>query len=51
MQEDKSLILLKNATRMLAECKTIPEVKKIVDMAEVMRVYVEKMHLGEGIPF
>jgi len=38
---------LDQATRMLAESRTLPEVKKIKDLAEAARVYARAAHLGQ----
>jgi len=47
MAEVRSLAVLRDATRMLAECRTIEDAKKLADVAEAARVYAEKAHLGE----
>jgi len=47
MAEVRSLAVLRDATRMLAECRTIEDAKKLADLAEAAKVYAEKAHLGE----
>ena len=44
--EPRSLALLDSATRMLAEARTLPEVRQVLDLAEAARVYAKKHHLG-----
>jgi hypothetical protein len=47
MNENNSLALLTNATRMLSECRTIQDAKKIADMASAAKVYAKKAKLGD----
>lgn len=42
-----SLVVLEEATRMLAECRTVDEAKKIRNLAEAARVYARESKLGE----
>ena len=44
--ESKSLVMLNNATKMLAEVKTIDDAKQIMDMAAAAKVYAQKHKLG-----
>jgi len=44
--EPRSLALLDSATRMLAEARTLPEVRQVLDLASVAMVYAKKRHLG-----
>ena len=41
-----SLTLLDNATRMLAEAKTLQDFRQLHDLAEAARLYAKKHHLG-----
>ena len=41
------LAKLEQARQMLAECRTLPEVKKIRDIAEAAKVYAKAAHLGQ----
>jgi site-specific DNA-methyltransferase (adenine-specific) len=45
--ESKSLTMLGNATKMLAEVKTIDDAKQIMDMAAAAKVYAQKHKLGK----
>ena len=42
----RMLALLDNATRMLAEARTLPEVRQVLDLATVAMVYSKKRHLA-----
>jgi 16S rRNA G966 N2-methylase RsmD len=41
-----SLVVLSEATRMLAEARTLPEVRQVLDIAQTALVYLKKRHLG-----
>lgn len=41
------LAVLEEATRMLAECRTVDEAKKIRDLAEAARIYAREQDLGQ----
>ena len=41
------LAKLEQARQMLAECRTLPEVKKIRDIAKAAKVYAKAAHLGQ----
>jgi len=45
--EHSQLAKLEQARRTLAECRTLPEVKKIRDTAEAAKVYAKAAHLGQ----
>jgi hypothetical protein len=45
--ETKSLAILGNATRMLAEVRTIDDAKQLMDMAAAARLYARKHGLGK----
>ena len=45
--ETKSIALLSNAARMLAEVKTIDDAKQLMDMAAAAKVYAQKHKLGK----
>jgi hypothetical protein len=47
VEEVKSLALLNNATRMLAEVSTIDDTKQLMDMATAAKVYARKHSLGK----
>jgi DNA modification methylase len=44
--ESRDIVLLAQAARMLAEVRTLPEVKQVIDLAELARQYARKAHLG-----
>lgn len=44
--ENKGLIKLDQATRMLAEIKTVDDAKSIINLAEAARVYAKQVELG-----
>jgi len=46
-KNSSSLAILTNATKMLAECRTIQDAKKIADMASAAKVYAKKAQLGD----
>jgi hypothetical protein len=46
MSELAFLINLSHASKLLAECRTLPELKQYRDMAEAMRQYAKAQHLG-----
>src|SRR3990167_944596 len=46
MDNDNALAKLSKATQMLAEAKTLTEVKSILDIAEAARVYAKAAKLG-----
>ena len=43
---ETGIIKLENATRMLAEIRTIGGARKLIDLAEAARVYARKVELG-----
>lgn len=43
---ENALAKLDKATQMLAEVKTVDDVKKIVNLAEAARVYAREVELG-----
>lgn len=43
---DGALAKLDNATRALAEAKTVDEIKHVMDLAEAARLYARKAQLG-----
>ena len=45
--KDAVVMKLDNATRMLAEAKTIQQAKKIMDMADAAKVYARQQQLGQ----
>ena len=47
--ESKSLALLTDATRMLAQCRTMQDAKRLVDVASAAQVYARKARLGEEV--
>jgi len=46
IDHSSQLANLDRARQMLAECRTLPEVKKIRDIAEAAKVYAKAAHLG-----
>jgi hypothetical protein len=47
IEHSSQLANLERAKQMLAECRTLPEVKKIKNMAEAAKVYARAAHLGQ----
>ena len=43
---ETGIIKLENATRMLAEIRTIDDARKLIDLAEAARVYARQVELG-----
>jgi len=46
MEETKSITLLNNATKMLAEVQTIDDAKNLMDLAALAKLYAKKHKLG-----
>jgi len=44
--DPRDIVLLIAAARMLAEVRTLPEVKRVIDLAELARQYARKARLG-----
>lgn len=44
--EPRDLVLVAEAVRMLAEARTIPDVKRVADLALLARQFAKKAHLG-----
>jgi hypothetical protein len=47
IKRPSQLATLERALQMLAECRSLPEVKKIRDIAEAAKVYAKAAHLGQ----
>ena len=47
IEHSSQLANLDRARQMLAECRTLPEIKKIRDIAEAAKVYAQAAHLGQ----
>jgi hypothetical protein len=47
VQDGGTLAKLDHARQMLAECRTLPEVKRVRDIAEAARIYAKAAHLSK----